>query len=138
MRYVRSVIFVNYQLIPIQTVGEVAMFPLGHSRKVAYTSHGLTVPVFSSKDAAGLTKATLTFTLVYLRLCPRPFHKAGKDTEMQMMLICTFVFHTKDAEPSIPISKQELRKVSNASLYQQVMTRHSNVLSRLDWWGMQR
>ena len=129
---------INCHLIPNPTVGEVAMFHLGLSRKVACTSHGATVPVFSSQDAEDLTKATLTFTLVYLRLCPRPFHKAGKDTAMQMMLICTFVFHTKDAEPSIHTSKQEHHKVSNASQYQVEMIRLSNVLLGLDWWGVQQ
>ena len=131
-------IFVNYHLIPIAAHGEVVMFHLRLSRKVVCTSHGATVPVFSSQDAEDLTKATLTFTLVYLRLCPRPFQRAENDTEMQMMLICTFVFHTRDVGPSIHTSKQEHHKVCNALKYLQEMTHLSNVLPGLDWWGMQQ
>jgi hypothetical protein len=57
---------------------------------------------------------------------------------MQMMLICTFVSHTRDAGQSIPKSKQEHHKVSNALKYQQEMIRLSNVLLGLDWSGMQQ
>jgi hypothetical protein len=57
---------------------------------------------------------------------------------MQMMLTCTFVFHTKDVEQLIHTSRQEHHKVSNALKYLQEMTQASSALLGLDWLGVQQ
>jgi hypothetical protein len=138
---VRSVpleIGISCHLIQIQTVGEDVMSHRGHLRKVVSTNLGATAPAFNSQDAEDLIKSILTFTLDCLKPCQRPYHRAGRDIEMQMMLICTFVFHTKDAEPLIHTSKQQHHKVSNALKYQQEMIRLSNASSEQNWWEMQQ
>ena len=67
-----------------------------HLKKASYKNIGATAPAFNSQDAEGLTKHNLMFTLASLRLCQRPFHNAGTDTEMQKTLIYTYVFIIKD------------------------------------------
>ena len=114
------------------------MFNRGHLRKAVCINHGATAPAFNSRDAEDLIKSILTFTLDYLRPCQRPSHRAGKDTETQMMLTCTFVFHTKDVEQLIHTSRQEHHKVSNALKYLQEMTQASSALLGLDWLGVQQ
>ena len=64
--------------------------------------------------------------------------QSRKDTETQMMQICIHAFHTKDAGPSIPTSKQEYHTVSNALKSQEEMTHLSNVSLGLSSWVVQQ
>ena len=61
-----------------------------------------------------------------------------QQSQTQMMQICIYAFHTKDAGPSIPTSKQEYHKVSNALKSREEMTHLSNVLLGLTWWVAQQ
>jgi hypothetical protein len=137
-KYAPLEIGISCHLIQIQTVGEDVMSHRGHLRKVVCINNGAIAPAFNSQDAEDLIKNTLIFTLDCLKPCQRPSHRAGRDIEMQMMLICTFVSHTRDAGQSIPKSKQEHHKVSNALKYQQEMIRLSNASSEQNWWEMQQ